>query len=346
MAQLRDEARASIERRLNDCWLGGQCQWDRFYRPRQEKLNFATRYHLVYPALAYFIEIKRHPETAAASRPTLDAMYRGLIDARCWSYWYEELGETTWPLQERNLTYAGRLATFIGLYIDAFGKPPAERIWIDNRSISYSELSASLAEQMETSPNCGVSCYEHQSMVMCNAHMLINNLLHDRLFGTEFKKLNGTWMETVLKKLMRNTATGPLFYFGTEANSAEPIKQKRAIGADIWSLFLMSAAEPDQVSHWFEKWQANIRHEGDVAFVEVASWEREIEFSSDEISTAWAYCLAREMGNDGLSARLRAYLTPLAMSGVDVDPYFSGLVLLGDRLAPGDFRRLICGTDA
>ena len=31
---------------------------------------------------------------------------------------------------------------------------------------------------------------------------------------------------------------------------------------------------------------------------------------------------------------------------VAVDPYFSGLVLLGDRLDPGGFRRLVCGPDA
>ena len=41
-------------------------------------------------------------------------MYRGLLEPHCWRYWHDELGETGWPLQERNLTYAGRLATFIG----------------------------------------------------------------------------------------------------------------------------------------------------------------------------------------------------------------------------------------
>ena len=41
-------------------------------------------------------------------------MCRGLLEPRCWRYWHDELGETGWPLQERNLTYAGWLATFIG----------------------------------------------------------------------------------------------------------------------------------------------------------------------------------------------------------------------------------------
>jgi hypothetical protein len=36
----------------------------------------------------------------------------------------------------------------------------------------------SLWKQGVASPNCGVSCYHHQSMVMCNAHLLINNVLH------------------------------------------------------------------------------------------------------------------------------------------------------------------------
>ena len=80
---------------------------------------------------------------------------------------------------------------------------------------------------MASSPSCGVSCYEHQSMVMCNAHMLINNVLHDRLFGTDFARLNDTWMNTVLTNLLRESETGPLFYFGTEPNSSKPIRQKR-----------------------------------------------------------------------------------------------------------------------
>jgi hypothetical protein len=121
------------------------------------------------------------------------------------------LNETTWPLQERNLTYAGRLATFVGFYIDAFGIPPAERIALDGRSISYSELSESLHRQMTSSPNCGVSCYRHESMVMCNAHLLINNVLHDRLFGTRFASSNGGWPKTIDDHLTVDTSAGPLF---------------------------------------------------------------------------------------------------------------------------------------
>lgn len=96
-----------------------------------ERANFASRYHLVYPALAYFVQMKREPAEARRLRPQLDTMYRGLLAPRCWSYWHEELGESTWPLQERNLTFAGRLASFIGFYIDAFGEPPAETIEVD-----------------------------------------------------------------------------------------------------------------------------------------------------------------------------------------------------------------------
>ena len=129
-----DESAAIAAARLNECYAGEDCDWRRFYRPRREMRNFATRYHLVYPALATFIEIKRNPGQGARLRPQLDTIYRGLLARRCWAYWHEELAERTWPLQERNLTYAGRLATFIGFYIDAFGEPPAERIALDGRS--------------------------------------------------------------------------------------------------------------------------------------------------------------------------------------------------------------------
>lgn len=339
-----DKATPIVIERLEQCYAGATCRWDQFYQPRGEKLNFASRYHLVYPALAFFVEIQRRPGTWQRLRPQLDTIYRGLLDRRCWTYWHDELGETTWPLQERNLTYAGRLATFIGFYIDAFGAPPADRIELGGRSTTYSDLSKSLAEQMASSPSCGVSCYEHQSMVMCNAHMLVNNILHDRLFGTEFARLNDAWITTVLSNLVRPQVSGPLFYFGTQPDSSSPIEEKRAVGADIWALFLMSGAAPDLVDGWFERWIPNIAESAGTAHVEVAPWEAEIEFSSNEIASAWAYCLARELGRDTLAAKLRAYLVPYAVDGVDVDPYFSGLFLLGERLERGAFRRLASGA--
>ena len=150
----------------------------------------------------------------------------------------------------------------------------------------------------------------------------------------------------VLHDLLRDTSNGPLFYFETKVNSVGPIKQERAIGADVWSLLLMSATVPDHVSQRFERWQSNMQGSDGIAFVEVAAWRGEIEFSSDEIATAWAYCLARELGHDDLAGGLRAYLAPHPMSSVDVDLYFSGLVLLGDRLEPGSFRRLVGGSQA
>ncbi len=291
MAIVIDGAVGAAATRLERCYSGEVCDWSLFRKPKMEMANFASRYHLVYPALGYFIQIQRDPARASVLRPQLDTMYRGLLEPRCWDYWHCELEETTWPLQERNLTYAGRLATFVGFYIAAFGAPPAERIEIDGRSTTYSSLSRRLWRQMRASPNCGVSCYHHQSMVMCNAHMLINNVLHDRLFGTDFAAANDGWFKTIDENLLRDKEEGPLFYYGTESHKATPIPRNKSLGADIWSLFLMSAIVPDRVTDWFERWQRHIVHEHDVARVAVADWERDQEFSSDELATAWAYCL-------------------------------------------------------
>jgi hypothetical protein len=310
-----------------------------------EKANFASRYHLVYPGLGYFIQIQRDPAWAETLRPQLDTMYRGLLEPRCWRYWHDELGETTWPLQERNLTYAGRLATFVGFYISIFGEPPAPRIEVDGRSTTYHELSESLWKQMRKSPSCGVSCYNHESMVMCNAHMLINNVLHDRLFRTNYATANAAWLETVDEKLLRNGEDGPLFFFGTQANEAAPVVQNRALGADIWSLFLMSAIVPGRIAGWFGRWRRHISEEGSLAKVAVANWERKSEFSSDELASAWAFCLAKELGERELAERLQNYLAPLVVEGLERDPYISGLYLLGCRIAPGAFGELVNGPN-
>ena len=339
------DAISAAAARLEDCYSGHECDWTRFYRPKKEMLNFATRYHLVYPALAYFIDLKRNPSQAEDIRSQLDTMYRGLLEPRCWTYWHTELEEPTWPLQERNLTYAGRLATFIGFYIDAFGEPPSPRIEIDGHSTTYNDLSHSLWRQMSQSPSCGVSCYHHQSMLMCNAHMLINNVLHDRLFSTDFATSNAGWLATVEQNLLRSEDTGPMFFYGTEPNKPTPIIEKRAVGADIWAMFLMSSVVPDLVSEWFKKWQRNIVFDSDIAHVEVATWEAENEFSSNELATAWAFCLTKELGQDDRAECLRRNLSPKVVEGFELDPYISGVFLLGERLEASAFRRLVHGTD-
>lgn len=344
MTVVTDDAIEIAVSRLARCYSGDLCDWLLFRKPEMERANFASRYHLVYPALGYFIQIQRDPAKASILRSQLDTMYRGLLERRCWDYWHRELEETTWPLQERNLTYAGRLATFIGFYIAAFGEPPAEHIEIDGRSTTYSALSRSLWQQMRSSPNCGVSCYHHESMVMCNAHMLINNVLHDRLFGTDFVVANDDWFKTIDENLLRDKEEGPLFYYGTESNKATPITRNKSLGADIWSLFLMSAIVPDRVADWFEGWQKHIVYADDVAHVEVAAWEKEQEFSSNELATAWAYCLARELGQAELAERLRRFLAPKVERGFERDPYISGLFLLGTFLERGQFRRLVAGN--
>ena len=341
MQSLSENATSAAEERLRLCYSGQNCDWDRFYKPKQQMLNFATRYHLVYPALAYFVTIKHDPDRQESIRPLLDTIYRGLLEPRCWSYWHTELNETTWPLQERNLTYAGRLATFTGLYIDAFDEPPAERIELDGRTTTYRELSHSLWEQMTSSPSCGVSCYNHQSMLMCNAHLLINNVLHDRLFGTSFESANAPWLKTVQDHLIRSNESGPIFFFGTKSDSPEPVEEMCSVGADFWALFLMSSIVPEQVVEWFRRAQRNIVHEGESAHVQVADWEVQQEFSSDELASAWAFCLAKELGELELAACLQRYLQPRVLEGFELDPYVSGLCLLGNRLEPGAFHRLI-----
>lgn len=283
---------ALSEARLERCYSGKECAWDLFYKPRWERANFATRYHLVYPALAYYIRIRKDPSLGPRLRPQLDTMFRGLLDQRTWTYWHSELNEPGWPLQERNLTYAGRLATFVGFYIDAYGVPPPTAIELEGRTTSYNELSESLWWQMKASPTGGVTCYRHESMTQCNAHLLINNLLHDRLFQTRYADANSGWLTTLTERLLTQQAAGPLFFFGTQSASCEPAKHRVSLGIDIWTLFLMSAVVPEQVAIWFARWEQNITRANGRASVEIPTAETDTESSSTPLATAWAFCLA------------------------------------------------------
>ncbi len=329
--------------RLNHCCGRAEVDWSLVRKPRFERANFATRYHFIYPAIGHFIRLKKKPELASSLRPQLDLMYRALLEPRTWRYWHDELNETSWPLKERNLTYAGRLATFIGFYIDAFGSPPAGRIELDGQITTYTELSESLYHQMTASPTCGVSCYHHQSMVMCNAHMLINNTLHDRLFGTDYATANEDWLSTVDKHLITGTSTGPLFYFGTKSDDPHPILDKSSLGADIWSFFAMSGVEPGRVRDWFTRWRGNISEKDGLSWIEISPEDHKSEFSSNQLASSWAFCLARELGDYDLADKLAAWLRPQVEKGFDADPFLSGLYVLGEELTAGAFHKLVTG---
>ena len=318
-----DATEAAAER-LELCFSGPDIDWTRFYQPKDESMAMGSRYQLAYSALGYFVALKRDPSQADKLRPNLDAIYRGLIDQRCWKYWHTWNGEQAWPLRKGNLTYAGRLSTFVGFYIDAFGKPPTDRIELDGQSTTYSDLSRNLWKQASESPSCGVSCFNNSSMLQCNAHLLINNVLHDRLFETKFSAANADWLSSLEANLLCDEDTGSMFYFGTQPNKAAANIEKRAIGTDIWALFLMSGVVPERVSAWFEVWQRNLVHEGDTSYVQVDPLEPEEQSSTNELammSSAWAYCLAKELGQADRAEGLRRYLIPRVGKGFEIDPY-------------------------
>ena len=75
-----------------------------------------------------------------------------------------------------------------------------------------------------------------------------------------------------------------------------------------------------------------------------AAWEAEQEFSSNELATAWAFCLAKELGQTNRAERLRRFLAPKVEEGFELDPYITGLFLLGERLERGAFHRLVNGV--
>ncbi len=344
MQTATDNTTAVAAERLELCFSGPDCDWSRTYQSKDDSMALGTRYQLAYSALAYFIALKQDPSRAGKLRPQLDTIYRGLVDPRSWKYWHAEQENPTWPLQRGNLTYAGRISSFIGFYIDAFGEPPAEHIDVDGRTTTYSELSHNLWKQASESPNCGVSCFNNVSMVQCNAHLLINNVLHDRLFETKLSATNANWLSTLMDNLLSNKDSGSIFYFATQPNRAAANIERRAIGTDIRILFLMSGIVPERVSDWFESWQRNLVFEEDFAFVQVGEREAEEDSSTNEHATAWAYCLARELGQTDRAEKMRRFLVPRAEKGFDTDPFTTGLFLLGERLEKGTFYELINGA--
>ena len=158
------------------------------------------------------------------------------------------------------------------------------------------------------------------------------------------RRANAAWLSTVEEHLLSGEETGSMFYYGTQPSDAVANIEKRAIGTDIWTLFLMSGIVPGRVSEWFESWQRNLVVEGDVAHVKVGELEPEEENSTNELATSWAYCLAKELGQANRAEQLRRYLAPRAVKGSEVEPYTTGLFLMGEHLGKGTCYDLVNGV--
>ena len=65
------------------------------------------------------------------------------------------------------------------------------------------------------------------------------------------------------------------------------------------------------------------------------------EFSCEEHATAWAFCLARELGRLQEADLFRNHLGAGMINGFVQDPLISDLCLLGEALEPGEFRQLV-----
>jgi hypothetical protein len=57
MTETHSGMRCAIER-LERCYSGGKIAWEQCFQPRWERGNFASRYHLVYPGLAFWILLR------------------------------------------------------------------------------------------------------------------------------------------------------------------------------------------------------------------------------------------------------------------------------------------------
>ena len=69
-----DAATAAALERLELCFSGPECDWTRFYKPKDESQAMGSRYQLIYSALGYFVALKRDPSQADKLRPQLDTI--------------------------------------------------------------------------------------------------------------------------------------------------------------------------------------------------------------------------------------------------------------------------------
>ncbi len=64
MQTTMDDATAAALKRLELCFPGSDCDWTRFFQPKDESMAMGSRYQLVYSALGYFVALKRDSSQA------------------------------------------------------------------------------------------------------------------------------------------------------------------------------------------------------------------------------------------------------------------------------------------
>jgi hypothetical protein len=269
------------------------------------------------------------------------------------------------PCRDGNVQYSGHLASLLGFYQllsgdDFFAntgfKLEAEaNSQIFNYTYTYHSLAARIHQQMTENYFHGLCCEPGRAYAACNNHACISNLLYDSLYQSDFAAANTGWANWVRQRMLRGENLLPLptmngllsVAYMSDLHLPIPLSFNLT---DAWGLAFMAAWQPELAQGEYQRFRKKLRRvakteQPNSTALQLGSLgpNEKLEISNNGLNTAFAYLLAREMGDNATASNLRLFaeefLTPVEShatgryySTAKPAAYVTALFALGDTL--------------
>ena len=332
-----------------------------FYRQRSMAANYALRYQLAFTGYALAVAAWADPASRETTTAALRRVIDRLIERPVWEYWAKRGGSPD-PVYRANIMYSGHLAHLMGLsekisrdrrYDEGF-----DLIWDEQTRFPYthSSLVECIHSQMVENAHHGVTCEPGMVYVACNNHAAIANLLHDQTHGTDLARVNHAWLEWAERTMfVRPKTLWPRGIFRAAYSERHRMATPISFAIlDAWGLLFLAAFRPEIAARLYPRLQAQLkRGKGGGLRLAAAPFSDRFEIANESLNTAFAYAVAREVGDRETADRLREQLDatagPVEREGqrwyADCRPaaLVTALVTLGDYLEPGGLAALTLG---
>jgi hypothetical protein len=369
-------------------------EWEGFYLTPAEGMNFGLRFQLAFPVYAMYAIARAEPLLADEATTVISRYIEKMLHPRVWAYWFQgalahqsrqsrplvattlekvHTGGASVPLDpcaQGNVQYSGHLASMLGFYRLLSGDERYNREGfvlqaeadgqVYSFEYTYTRLVEQLERQMRENYFGGLCCEPGRAYAACNNHACIANVLHDRVYGTNFGETNTRWAEWVENKMLSGEGLLPLptpngllsVAYLTELKMAAPVSFNFT---DAWGLAFMAAWNPEPVRKIYPRFRKRLKPTAQGA-LKLSSYNlnARLEISNEALNTAFALVLCREMGDqvacEGLHRHLSGVYTlqaspenGLHFQNIQPAPYITALVALAEALPEtgGGLNRLV-----
>ena len=317
-------------------------QWDGFYTPQADSMNFGLRCQVAFAAYAVAALAQHTPAYRRPYAEALAAACERMRDVRVWGYWRAPvagpqgrssptesghlavllaphgrrvLGPPADPIIQNNVQFSGHFSTVLGLYERLTGDDRYDRPFVLGDPASgvayeytHTAVAARIEAQMAQNTFGGVCCEDGVAYVACNNHALSSNALHDTVHGTNFSATNAGWLQHVRRKMVLNgPALRGLFAvcYLRDMHLSAPVAFNFT---DAWGLAFLLPFDPALGRRLYPRLRRRLTNAGrEGAFLASAPLSEKMEISDVPLNTAFALIAARGVGDARTADRLAAY---------------------------------------